>query len=348
MPEFWIADRPVGTDHEPLVVAELGINHEGSLAVALEMAGAAIAAGAEIIKHQTHIVDEEMSFEAKSAVPGNARESIYEIMQRCSLSESEEFALRDYVLDQGVLFISTPFSMAAVERIGAMDLPAVKIGSGECGNLPLIREVLMLRKPLIISTGMHSLASIRPTVDLVRDAGVPYALLHCTNLYPTPPHLVRLGALAQMQEEFPDAVLGLSDHSTTIYPCVAAVALGARILERHFTDRSDRPGPDIVCSMDPDQLTELRLASRIVFEARDGDKGPAAEESVTIAFAFGSVVALTDLRVGDVLTKNNIGVKRPSGGAHGPADFTELLGQRVAESVPANRQLPRTVLRGGA
>jgi N-acetylneuraminate synthase len=340
MPELWIADRPVGTNHEPLVVAELGINHEGSLETALEMAGAAISAGAEVIKHQTHIIDEEMSSEARTAIPGNASESIYEIMERCALTEAEEFALRDFVIDQGAIFMSTPFSVAAVHRIGAMELPAIKIGSGECANIPLIREALTLGKPMIVSTGMQTIETIRPTVDLIRKAGVPYALLHCTNLYPTPPHLVRLGALAQLQREFPDAVLGLSDHSESLYPCVAAVALGASILERHFTDRLDRPGPDISCSMTPEQLAELRFASRIVFEASGGEKGPAVEEGVTIAFAFGSVVSLTDLHIGDKLTASNIGVKRPSGGAFGPSDFARLLGHRVAIEVPRDRQLP--------
>jgi N-acetylneuraminate synthase len=348
MPEFFIAERPVGTDHEPLVVAELGINHEGSLETALEMAGAAIAAGAEVIKHQTHIVDEEMSIEARSAIPGNAKESIYEIMQRCALTEAEEFALRDFVVDKGAIFISTPFSLAAVHRIGEMDLPAVKIGSGECANLPLIREALTLGKPMIVSTGMQSIETIRPTVELIREAGVPYALLHCTNLYPTPPRLVRLGALTQLQQEFPDAVLGLSDHSESLYPCVAAVALGARILERHFTDRLDRPGPDIVCSMTPEELAELRRASGIVFAAGGGERVPAVEEDVTIAFAFGSVVTLADLHVGDVLTTSNIGVKRPSGGAFGPTEYESLLGRQVAVDVPMNRQLPREALVQGA
>lgn len=340
MPEFWIADRPVGTNHEPLVVAEIGINHEGSIETAMQMAGAAIAAGAEVIKHQTHIIDEEMSAEALTAIPGNAAESIYEIMERCALTEAEEFALRDFVVERGAIFMSTPFSVAAVHRIGAMDLPAIKIGSGECANIPLIREALTLGKPMIVSTGMQTIESIRPTVDLIREAGVPYSLLHCTNLYPTPPRLVRLGALAELQREFPDAVLGLSDHSESLYPCVAAVALGARILERHFTDRPDRPGPDIVCSMTPGQLRELRLASRIIFEASGGEKGPAAEEEITIAFAFGSVVALTDLRIGDTLSTSNIGVKRPSGGAFGPEQFDALLGRRVVVDVPGNRQLP--------
>ena len=123
-----------------------------------------------------------MSSEARSAIPGNAQVSIYEIVKRCALTEDEEFALRDFVVGKGVIFISTPFSVAAVQRIGEMDLPAIKIGSGECANLPLIREALTLGKPMIVSTGMQSIETIRPTVKLIREAGVPYALLHCTNL----------------------------------------------------------------------------------------------------------------------------------------------------------------------
>ena len=151
-----------------------------------------------------------------------------------------------------------------------------------------------------------------------------------------------------MQREFPDAVLGLSDHSESLYPSVASVALGARILERHFTDRRNRPGPDIVCSMTPEELTELRRASRIVFEAAGGEKVPTIEEEVTIAFAFGSVVTLAELHAGDVLSTSNIGVKRPSGGAFGPETYASLLGRRVATYVPTNCQLPQDAIQDEA
>jgi N-acetylneuraminate synthase len=254
MPEFIIRNRPIGDAHPPVVIAEIGINHGGSLDLAIRMADAAIDAGGEIIKHQTHVIEDEMSEEAKFVIPGNADISIFEIMERCSLSEEDERKLMQHVHSRGSIFISTPFSRAAAERLKHFDVPAIKIGSGECNNYPLVRHIAKFGKPVIVSTGMNTLESVRPTVDILRAHKVPYALLHCTNVYPTPPELVRLGAMIALRETFPDAVIGLSDHTTSNYPCLGAVALGASILERHFTDSMKREGPDIVCSMDPKTL----------------------------------------------------------------------------------------------
>ena len=237
MAEFQIAGRWIGDNHPPVVIVEIGINHEGSLPLAISMVDAAIDAGAEIIKHQTHIIEDEMSDEAKSVIPGNTDVSIYEIMERCALSEEDERCLMDHVQKRGAIFISTPFSRAAVDRLVKFDIPAFKIGSGECNNYPLVKYIAGFGKPVIISTGMNSIESVRPSVEILRLANVPFALLHCTNVYPTPPELVRLGAMSRLKDAFLDAVIGLSDHTTSNYPCLGAVALGASILERHFTDR---------------------------------------------------------------------------------------------------------------
>lgn len=344
MPEFDVGTRTVGDGHRPLVVAELGINHEGVLEVALEMAHAAIKAGAEVIKHQTHIPDEEMSQEASSIVPGNADTSIYEIISRCALSELEEQVLCNFITDQGSIFISTPFSLAAVDRLERLQVPALKIGSGECTHLPLIDRACDLNVPLIISTGMHHASDLDRTVQLVRTRGVPFALLHCTNLYPTPPQLVRLGGIADLQQRFPDAVVGLSDHSETIYPALASVALGARILERHFTDNRERPGPDIVCSMTPDELRELITAAETVALASGGTKSALSEEKVTAAFAIGSVVARVPLIPGNRIGPSDLTIKRPSGGGFAASELPDLEGMYVVRFVDANTQVPRDAL----
>jgi N-acetylneuraminate synthase len=210
MAEFSIGNRPIGDQYPPVVIAEIGINHEGSLDTAIAMADAAIDAGAEIVKHQTHVVEDEMSDEAKQVIPGNADVSIYEIMARCALSEDDEYRLMQHVQSRGSIFISTPFSRAAAERLARFDVPAYQIGSGECNNDPLVRHVARAGKPVILSTGMNSIESVRPSVEILRKAGVPFALLHCTNVYPTPPELVRLGAMQCLREAFSDAVIGLS------------------------------------------------------------------------------------------------------------------------------------------
>lgn len=344
MAELRIGNRLIGDDHPPVVIAEIGINHEGSLDTAIEMVDAAVNAGAEIIKHQTHVVEDEMSDEAKSVIPGNADVSIYDIMARCALSEQDELRLMQYVESRGAIFISTPFSRAAAQRLARFDIPAYKIGSGECNNYPLVKLVARLGKPVILSTGMNSLASIRLSVEILRAARVPFALLHCTNVYPTPPDLVRLGAMIQLRNAFPDAVIGLSDHTVTNHVCLGAVALGASILERHFTDRMDRPGPDIVCSMDPTALTDLIQGSKSIFAARGGDKGPVDAEAPTIAFAFASVVATQDIAVGDPLTEDNIWVKRPGGGDFSAIDYESLLGRTAAQPVRRGSRLAKVHL----
>lgn len=341
MAELKIAGRPIGDNHPPVVIAEIGINHGGSLDLAIQMADAAIDAGAEIVKHQTHVIEDEMSDEAKLVIPGNADTSIYEIMESCALSEDDERKLMQHVQKRGCIFISTPFSRAAAERLRRFDVPAIKIGSGECNNYPLIRHIAKLGKPVIISTGMNSIESVRPSVDILRAASISYALLHCTNVYPTPPEIVRLGALGKLREAFPDAVIGLSDHTTSNYTCLGAVALGASILERHFTDSMGREGPDIVCSMDPRALSELIEGSRTIFAARGGDKGPVDAEAPTIAFAFASVVAIKDIRPGEVLTEDNIWVKRPGGGDFSVLDYDKLLGQRAAAPISKGLQIKR-------
>jgi N-acetylneuraminate synthase len=339
MSEFRIANRLVGDKHPPLVIAEIGINHEGSLDAAIAIADSAIDAGAEVIKHQTHIVEDEMSYEAKSVIPGNAEVSIYEIIERCALSEQEEFKLMQYVQNKGAIFISTPFSRAAAIRLAKFDVPAFKIGSGECNNYPLVKLIASMGKPIILSTGMNSIDTIKPSVDILRYHRIPFALLHCTNIYPTPPELVRLGAIPLLKQQFPDAVIGLSDHTSSNFTCFGAVALGASILERHFTDSLERPGPDISSSMDANSLKDLLKGSQAIFAASGNDKNPLAEEAKTMAFAFASVVATRDIQKGEVLGPENIWVKRPSGGDFTALHYESLFGKVATRFIRGNFQL---------
>lgn len=336
---FSIADRNIGIAYEPVVIAEIGINHEGSLDTAIAMVDAAQSAGAEMVKHQTHIVEDEMSDEAKSVIPGNADVSIYEIMRRCSLGEADEIKLMDYVQSKGMIFISTPFSRAAALRLQRMNVPAYKIGSGECNNYPLIRLVASFGKPVILSTGMNDIGSVHKSVQILREASVPFALLHCTNVYPTPYELVRLGGMRDLTEAFPDAVIGLSDHTVDNYACLGAVALGASILERHFTDHMDRPGPDIQCSMDPTSMAELIKGARAIFRARGGRKEAVEQEEVTMRFAFASVIADSDIAEGEALTRDNLWVRRPGTGDFNAADYEWLLGKTAKRNIRKGAQL---------
>ena len=326
-----IGDRKIGNDYPPLVIAELGINHEGSLKVAKEMVDAAHRAGAECIKHQTHIFDDEMSGEAKKVIPGNSDVSIYEIMKRCALNEDDEIELKRYIESKGIIFISTPFSRAASERLEKMNVVAYKIGSGECNNYPLLEHIASFRKPVILSTGMNTINSVSKAVDIFEKAKVPLALLHTTNLYPTPAHLVRYGAMKELSDAFPNNVFGLSDHTLTNHACLGAVALGASILERHFTDHKERTGPDMVCSMDEKECKDLIEGSKLIWEMRGGTKQPAIEEKVTIDFAFATVVTIKNISKGEKFTKQNIWVKRPGTGDYLAENYNNIIGKTSAK-----------------
>jgi N-acetylneuraminate synthase len=338
-PYIEIAGRKIGYDFDPLVIAEMGINHGGSLAVAKQIVDAAAASGVEVVKHQTHIVEDEMSGEAKNVIPGHTKESIYEIIASCALNEADERALQQYVREKGMIFLSTPFSRAAAIRLEAMGVPAYKIGSGECNNYPLLKHIASYGKPIILSTGMNTIESIKKAVDIFRGLNISYALLHCTNVYPTPPELVRLNAISELRNAFPDAVVGLSDHTVTNFPCIGSVALGASILERHFTDSMSRVGPDIICSMDPAACRELISAVKIVKKARDGKKGPIEAEKPTIDFAYASVVSIKEIEHGEVLTQENIWVKRPGTGEILAEQFESILGKRAVRDIGKDIQI---------
>jgi len=339
MNEVTIENRKIGEAYSPLVIAEIGINHEGSLDVAFEMVDAAYNAGAEMVKHQTHVVDDEMSYLAKEVIPGNADVSIFEIMKRCALNEEDELKLKQYVESKGMIFISTPFSRAAADRLERMGISAYKIGSGECNNYPLMEHIAAFGKPMIVSTGMNTIESIRKTVEILENANVPYVLLHTTNLYPTPPELVRLGGMQALQEAFPNAIVGLSDHTTSNLACFAATALGASVLERHFTDSMDRSGPDIVNSMDPQAMKELIEGSAEIALMRGGKKEPAEEEQVTIDFAFATVVTIKPVKKGELLTKENLWVKRPGTGEILAEKYNDLLGKKALRDIGNDEHL---------
>ncbi len=337
MNQMEIAGRKIGAAYPPLVVAEIGINHEGRFDKAVRMIDDAAAVGCECVKFQAHVVEDEMI--PNRVIPGNAKESIWDIMTRCALSEEEDRRLKKHVEQRGMIYLSTPFSRAAAERLQRMDVAGYKIGSGECNNYPLIEHIARYGKPVILSTGMNSLESVAKAVEIFRRHKVPFALLHCTSVYPTPYDKVRLGAMGQLAERFPDAVVGLSDHSLSNYPCLGAVALGASILERHFTSDKSWPGPDIEVSMDPADLRALIEGSRAIFQAGGGEKTILLEEQPTIDFAYACVVATRDIMAGEGLSADNVWVKRPGTGEIKAEHYERLLGRTAKRAITKNEQL---------
>ena len=340
-PHFRIGTRDIGSEFPPFVIAEIGINHDGSFRKAKRMVKDAADAGAECVKFQCHVIEDEMIPAAKNIIPRNAKESIWDIMKQCALSEAEDGELKRYAEKLGLIYLSTPFSRAAANRLERLGVPAYKIGSGECNNYPLIRHIASFGKPVILSTGMNDLSSVLPAVALLRKARVPFALLQCTSMYPTPYEKVMLGAIADLGKSFPDAVLGLSDHSIGNYTCFGAVALGASILEKHFTADKKWPGPDVAISIDQKELSELVSGSAAVWEARGGEKVILKEEQPTIDFAYATVVATADIKAGERFTRDNIWVKRPGTGEIKASEFERVLGCRARRAVKANTHLKR-------
>ena len=334
-----IGNREISANHPPLVIAEIGINHGGDLEVAKNMVRLAAAAGCECVKHQTHIVEDEMTDEAKSIFPPNADVSIWDVMAQCALSQEDEAELKRYTEDLGLIWISTPFSRAAADFLETLDVPAYKIGSGEADNLPLIRHIAKKGKPVIMSTGMQTIDTIRASVQILEDAGIEYALLECTNLYPSPPEIVSLQGVTDLKNAFPNAVVGFSDHSIGPEMALASVALGASILERHYTDTRYRKGPDISCSMDPAELRFLVDRSREIHTALMNPKQRTASEEDVYRFARASVVADLDLPAGHTIAESDIWARRPGSGDIAGYDFDKVVGKTLKVAVTRNQQL---------
>ena len=334
-----IAGREISLNHPPFVIAEIGINHGGDLSVAKEMVRLAALSGCECIKHQTHIVEDEMTDEAKEIFPPNADVSIWEVMKRCALSLDDEAELKRYTEELGMIYISTPFSRAAADFLETLDVPAYKIGSGEADNLPLIRHIARKGKPVIMSTGMQSIETVRASVQILEDAGIEYALMECTNLYPSPPEIVSLKGVTDLKEAFPNAVVGFSDHSIGPEMALASVALGAVILERHYTDTRYRQGPDIINSMDPAELKVLIDRSREIWIAANNPKQRTDAEESVYRFARASVVADKDLPEGHVLTEADIWARRPGSGEIAGFEFDKVVGKTLTRAVTRNTQL---------
>ena len=334
-----IGNRSIGPNEPPLIIAEIGINHGGSLDVAKSMVDLIVHSGCECVKHQTHIIEDEMTEEAKAIFPPNANKSIWDVMKECSLKLDEEQELKEYAENLGLIWISTPFSRMAADFLDEIDVPAFKIGSGEADNLPLINHIAQKGKPIIMSTGMQSIKSLKNSVNILEKSGVEYALLECTNLYPSPPEIVSLQGIQELKEAFPKALVGFSDHSIGPHIALASVALGACIIERHFTDTRYRSGPDITCSMDPAELRLLVDRSIEIHKATDESKTAYRTRGKCVyKFARASVVADRDMAAGHIITEKDIWVRRPGSGEIPGYKYNDIIGKKLRLDVKKNHQ----------
>ena len=327
----------IGSNFPVFIIAESGINHNGSLKIAKKMVDAAKKTGVDCIKFQTHIAEEEMI--KTSITPGKiSKKTLWNIIKQSELSENDEIKLKKYCDKQKILFLSTPFSKKAVDRLEQLKVPAYKIGSGELTNLPFLKYISKTLKPVILSTGMSEISDIRRAVKIFQKSKTPLALLQTTSTYPSQFNEIKLGMIKKLEKSF-NVPIGISDHSPGIYIPLAAVAKGACIIEKHFTLNKKMTGPDQNFSLNPIELSELVKGVRAVSEALGSTKIIQNNEKAIKKFAYASVVSIDSIKKNQILSESNISTKRPGTGKIMAYDFYKILGKKAKHNISKNKQL---------
>lgn len=316
-----------------LIIAEAGVNHNGDMALARRLIDVAAVAGADMVKFQTFNADRLVTASAKKADyqirSTGAAESQHEMLRRLELSREMHEELIAHCKLRGISFLSTGFDIESIDLLVDFGQNQFKIPSGEITNLPYLRHVGRLGKPVILSTGMSTMDEIAAALGILEQAGTPHeriTLLHCTTEYPTPMNEVNLRAMLTMRDAFGVAV-GYSDHTAGIEVSIAAVALGASVIEKHFTLDRTLPGPDHLASLEPDELKAMVASIRNIEQVLgDGVKRPSASEARNMAVARKSLVAARAIHAGEVFSASNLAVKRPGTGIS-PMRWDEVLGR---------------------
>ncbi|MCX5811400.1 MAG: N-acetylneuraminate synthase [Proteobacteria bacterium] len=317
------------------IIAEAGVNHNGDIKTAKKMIDAAVKAGADAVKFQTFIPENIVSREAPKAEyqknTTDKRESQLEMLKKLTLDADAHKELIDYCKKKGIQFLSTPFDMDSIDLLNNLGLETLKVPSGEITNLPYLRKIGGLNKKVIMSTGMADMKEIGKAMKILIEAGTSkesITLLHCNTEYPTPVKDVNLLAMVSMRSSFGVRV-GYSDHTLGIEVPVAAVALGAEVIEKHFTLDRNAEGPDHRASLEPKELEAMVTAIRNIEEALgNGVKNPSPSETKNMVIARKSIVAFGEIKKGDIFTEKNIAVKRPGTGIS-PMKWDDVIGRKA-------------------
>ena len=313
-----IGNIKIGDGFKPVTIAEAAVEHLGSINVAMRMADSAKAAGADFIKFQMHIPEKEM-------IPNKIKfwgGSLDEILQNYNLTIDEHKLLIEYCSDIGIQYLCTPFCPEAVDILDNLGVEGYKTGSGEMSNFPLMKKIAKTGKPVIISTGMSTLDEIRATVNYMKSLQADFMLTNCTSIYPSPYKAINLKLIPKYREEF-DVLIGHSDHTPDMWTALGAISLGACVIEKHFTLNRALKGPDYLVSLEPYEFEEMVKAISKIYLALGDEKILHEQEIKVKDWAHHSVVAVKDIKKGDVLTKEMISVKRPGSGI--PAKNLEKL-----------------------
>ncbi|HEV2193250.1 MAG TPA: N-acetylneuraminate synthase family protein [Nitrosopumilaceae archaeon] len=332
-----ISNYLIGPKYPVFVIAEAGINHNGSFKIAKKMVDVAKKAGVQCVKFQTHMTEKEMI--RSNITPGNiSKKTLWSIIKNCELTEAEEEKIQQYCRNKKILFLSTPFSKDAVDRLEKINIPAYKIGSGELTNIPFLHYIAKTNKPVILSTGMSTISEIREAVSVFNKYHTPLALLQTTSTYPTDYKDVKLGVIEKLYKIFKLPV-GVSDHSIGIYTALGAVAKGASIVEKHFTLDKNMPGPDQKLSLEPNELAELVKGCKAVKLALGNTKKILDKEKPILKFARESVVSTKEIQKNEKFTDKNISTKRPGTGPIPARDYFRLIGRRAKRKIQYDTQL---------
>lgn len=314
-----IENNIIGPQKPCFIIAEAGVNHNGDITFAKKLIDAAFEAGADAVKFQTFKAENIVTPTAEKAeyqkMTTGTSESQYEMIKKLELSDADFWDLSEYAKNTGILFLSTPFDEESVDLLDEMGVPAFKIPSGEITNFPLLKKIALKSKPIILSTGMATLGDVEESVNYLKKYGAKeIVLLHCTTSYPAPITSVNLRAMETLQCAF-QVPVGYSDHTEGITVPIAAVAMGACVIEKHFTLDRTLPGPDHKASLEPHELTAMVKAIRDVENALgNGIKGPNDEEEAIKKVARRSIVAKRDLKEGEILIEEDLAIKRPGTG----------------------------------
>lgn len=315
------------------IIAEAGVNHNGNINIAKQLVDVAAEAGVDAIKFQTFVSENVVSINAPKAEYQSKNtetsETQLEMVKKLELSFEEFIELNEYCKSRQVEFLSTAFDLESIDFLKTMNMKYWKIPSGEINNLPFLIRVAQLRQPIILSTGMSTLEEVGIAIETLRKYGSnDIIVLHCTTEYPAPFEDVNLRAMKTIETEF-GVPIGYSDHTLGIEVAIAAVALGATVIEKHFTLSRQMDGPDHKASIEPDELRAMVRAIRNVeISMGSGNKEPADSEKRNVAIARKSIVALCEIKEGDVFSEKNIAVKRPGGGLS-PMSWFEVIGRRA-------------------
>lgn len=325
---FSIDGTSVGPNHRPYIIAEAGVNYLGDLDLAKAFIEQAAGAGADAIKFQTHFQAAEM---ARSAMQDLGYGDLYDRMGEFELSVEEHRNLQDYCDQNDITFLSTPFSVEGVELLDSIDVPAIKIGSGEFTDAHIVKTAAETGRPLVLSTGMSAWEEIEKQIPFIKSEAEAFALLYCVSAYPTDPMDFNLGMIERMHEAF-EVPVGFSDHSTGIWAAVTAMGHGAAVIEKHFTIDRRLPGGDQEVSIEPEELDELTDYADLVVESAGRERSVLEEERDIKRWAFHSVVAAEPIAEGDRLTESNTTTKRPGTGI--PAkEYYDVLGRKAANRI---------------